>query len=41
MFRALGYIARSFQAGKPVCGELGRDPLAIPALLGLGIKSSV
>ena len=41
MFRALGYIARSFQAaGKPVsvCGELGGDPLAIPALLGLGIQ---
>lgn len=41
MFRALGYIARSFQAaGKPVsvCGELGGDPLAIPVLLGLGIQ---
>lgn len=41
MFRALGYIARSFQAaGKPVsvCGELGGDPLAIPDLLGLGIQ---
>lgn len=41
MFRTLGIIARAFSAaGKPVsiCGELGGDPLAIPALLGLGIR---
>ncbi len=41
IFRTLGYIARSFQsAGKPIsiCGELGGDPLAIPALLGLGVR---
>lgn len=41
MFRMLGAIAKAFQAaGKPVsiCGELGGDPVAIPALLGLGIR---
>ena len=41
MFRMLGVIAKAFNAaGKPVsiCGELGGDPVAIPALLGLGIR---
>ncbi len=40
MFRILGTIASTFAAaGKPVsiCGELGGDMLAIPALVGLGI----
>ncbi len=41
MFRTIGYIAKTFnQAGKPasVCGEMAGDPLAIPALVGLGIS---
>lgn len=40
VFRVLGDLARTFTAaGKSVsvCGELGGDPLAIPALAGLGI----
>lgn len=40
LFRVLGDLARTFTAaGKSVsvCGELGGDPLAIPALAGLGI----
>ncbi len=42
MFRLIGYVAQKFwEAGKSVgvCGELGGDPLAIPALLGLGVCS--
>jgi phosphotransferase system enzyme I (PtsI) len=41
MFRLIGYIADQFHAaGKPVgvCGELGGDPLALPVLVGLGIR---
>ena len=39
--RLLGELARAFgAAGKElgVCGELGGDALAIPALIGLGIR---
>lgn len=42
IFRILGYLARVFgAAGKyvGVCGELAGDPLAIPALAGLGIRA--
>jgi phosphotransferase system enzyme I (PtsI) len=41
MFRIIKNIAASFtSAGKPVsiCGELGGDPLAAPALVGLGMR---
>lgn len=41
LFRLLGELARAFgAAGKElgVCGELGGDALAIPALIGLGIR---
>lgn len=41
LFRMLGYLARTFAgAGKSVsiCGELGGDPLAVPVLVGLGIR---
>ncbi|MEG1857593.1 MAG: phosphoenolpyruvate--protein phosphotransferase [Pseudoflavonifractor sp.] len=40
MFRVLGYLAKTFHgAGKSVsiCGELGGDALALPALIGMGI----
>jgi phosphotransferase system enzyme I (PtsI) len=40
VFRVLAYLAKAFaQAGKDisVCGELGGDPLALPALIGLGL----
>ena len=42
VFRLLGHLAATFSAaGKnvSVCGELGGDPLAIPALVGLGIRT--
>ena len=42
VFRTIGIIADAFSAkGKTVsiCGELGGDSLAVPALLGLGVKS--
>jgi len=41
MFRLIKEIASSFEKeGKPlsVCGELGSDPLAVPVLVGLGIR---
>lgn len=41
LFRLLDILSQTFQAaGKPlsICGELGADPLAIPALIGLGIQ---
>ncbi len=41
VFRTLAYLARAFRdAGRElsICGELGGDPLAIPALVGLGIR---
>lgn len=41
LFRLLGELARAFgAAGKElgICGELGGDALAIPALIGLGIR---
>jgi phosphotransferase system enzyme I (PtsI) len=41
MFRVMGNIARAFaEAGKSVsiCGEMGGDPLTVPALIGLGIE---
>lgn len=41
LFRLLGELAQAFgAAGKElgVCGELGGDALAIPALIGLGIR---
>jgi len=41
LFRLIDMIVSSFRkAGKPisVCGELGGDPLAIPVLVGLGIR---
>lgn len=41
MFRLMGYAAEQMNAaGKEisVCGELGGDPLAAPALVGLGIS---
>ena len=41
LFRLLDILSQTFQAaGKPlsICGELGSDPLAIPALIGLGIR---
>ncbi|MDR1917037.1 MAG: phosphoenolpyruvate--protein phosphotransferase [Synergistaceae bacterium] len=41
MFRILGMIARGFAGADRtvgICGEIGGDPLAIPALLGLGIE---
>lgn len=40
VFRLLAHLARIFhEAGKDIsiCGELGGDPLAIPALIGMGI----
>jgi phosphotransferase system enzyme I (PtsI) len=41
MFRLIGYAAEQFnKAGKPlsICGEMGGDTLAAPALIGLGVK---
>ena len=41
LFRLSGMVARAFeQAGRPlcVCGELGGDALAAPALVGLGLR---
>ena len=41
MFRLIGEVANSFgKAGKPlsVCGEMGGDPLAAAALVGLGLR---
>jgi phosphotransferase system enzyme I (PtsI) len=41
MFRLIGEVARHFnEAGKPlsVCGEMGGDPLAAAALVGLGLR---
>lgn len=41
MFRLMGYAAKAFgAAGKPIgiCGEIGGDPLAAPALVGLGFR---
>lgn len=41
LFRLIGYVVRSFEkADRPVCicGELGSDPLAIPVLMGLGLR---
>ena len=41
LFRLIGMVARAFeQAGRPlcVCGELGGDALAAPALVGLGLR---
>jgi phosphotransferase system enzyme I (PtsI) len=41
MFRLIKETASAFAAaGKPlsICGELGGDPLAIPALIGMGMK---
>ena len=41
MFRLINNVAASFsKAGKPlsICGELGGDPLAVPVLIGLGLR---
>lgn len=41
LLRMVGYVARQFnKAQKPVgiCGELGADPLALPVLVGLGLR---
>jgi len=41
MFRLINNVATSFtKAGKPlsICGELGGDPLAVPVLIGLGLR---
>lgn len=41
LFRLLDILSQTFrEAGKPlsICGELGSDPLAVPALVGLGIQ---
>lgn len=41
LFRLIGYATKHFlAAGKPVsvCGELGGDPLAVPVLIGLGVR---
>lgn len=41
MFRLIRYVVEQFnKAGKPicVCGEMGGDPLAIPVLLGFGMR---
>lgn len=41
LFRLIGYVAQEFAAaGKPVsvCGELGGNPLAVPVLIGLGVR---
>jgi phosphotransferase system enzyme I (PtsI) len=41
MFRLIHNAAVSFtKAGKPlsICGELGGDPLAVPVLIGLGLR---
>ncbi len=41
LFRLIKNVVQSFDsAGKPVsiCGELASDPLAIPLLIGLGVK---
>jgi phosphotransferase system enzyme I (PtsI) len=41
LFRLIGETVKAFaRAGKPlcICGELGGDPLAVPALVGLGMR---
>jgi phosphotransferase system enzyme I (PtsI) len=41
MFRIIHSVARSFeQAGKSlsICGEMGGDPMAVMAFIGMGIK---
>lgn len=41
MFRLIRHVVTEFnRAGKPicVCGEMGGDPLAIPVLLGMGMR---
>jgi phosphotransferase system enzyme I (PtsI) len=41
LFRLIGETVKAFAgAGKPlgICGELGGDPLAVPALVGLGMR---
>ncbi|MDR0403952.1 MAG: phosphoenolpyruvate--protein phosphotransferase [Treponema sp.] len=41
LFRLIGETVKAFaEAGKPlcICGELGGDPLAVPALAGLGMR---
>ena len=41
MFRLINNVARSFeQAGKSlsICGEMGGDPMAVMAFIGMGIK---
>jgi phosphotransferase system enzyme I (PtsI) len=41
VFRLIGQIVRAFNSqGKPVsiCGEMGGDPLAVPVLVGLGMR---
>ncbi len=40
IFRLISHAAKEFQSqNKPICicGELGSDPLAVPALIGLGV----
>ena len=41
MFRLMGMVVKEFtRAGKPVsiCGEMGGEPLAAAALIGLGMR---
>jgi phosphotransferase system enzyme I (PtsI) len=41
LLRLIKEAVRAFDsAGKPIsiCGELGADPLALPALIGLGLR---
>ncbi|MDR1915192.1 MAG: phosphoenolpyruvate--protein phosphotransferase [Synergistaceae bacterium] len=41
MFRIIGHVVEEFdRAGKPicVCGEMGGDRLAVPVLVGLGLR---
>jgi phosphotransferase system enzyme I (PtsI) len=41
MFRIIGHVVEEFdKAGKPicVCGEMGGDKLAVPVLVGLGLR---
>jgi phosphotransferase system enzyme I (PtsI) len=41
MFRVIGDVARAFAShGRElgICGEMGGDPLVIPALIGLGVE---